>query len=355
MASREINRTGIHEELLLDLAAAIKALKARGVERIILCGHSGGGSLMAFYQSQAETAPPGRITQTPAGDPPDLNKYNLPKADGIVTMNAAEGEGEHFTHHLDPSIVDENDPFSYDPSLDAFNPDNGFRVPPGVTKYTPEFLDRYRKAQQERGRRVAQMALARIRQQNGYRDSMKTPAYKQLPLNEQLMIERRAQFDPPMNIYRARSEPRYYDLSIDPSDREVGHMSSPVKDGFRRSDLKNWAFDDPLNTGIDARAFLSTLSILSNAKLYPNLKKVTVPILVTNSSADSGIYPSEGQKTFDAAVSKDKEKVFIIGAEHGYQPAGPKAGKGDQQEQIVDAIAAWATKRWPSAGTTIGR
>src|SRR5581483_12075520 len=99
---------------------------------------------------QAETAPPNRVSHTPAGDPPDLNKYDLPKADGLITLNAAEGEGIHLAHHLDPSITVEEDPFSYDPSLDMYNPANGFRLPPEETHYSKEFLDRYAKAQQER-------------------------------------------------------------------------------------------------------------------------------------------------------------------------------------------------------------
>ena len=46
----------IHEDVLLDLAAAIKWLKEeRGFTQIVLLGHSGGGSLMAYYQSQATT------------------------------------------------------------------------------------------------------------------------------------------------------------------------------------------------------------------------------------------------------------------------------------------------------------
>ena len=44
----------IHEPVLLDLAAAIKWLKEeRGFTQVVLVGHSGGGSLMAYYQSQA--------------------------------------------------------------------------------------------------------------------------------------------------------------------------------------------------------------------------------------------------------------------------------------------------------------
>lgn len=351
MGSRSMNRTGIHEELLLDVAAGVKFLKSRGVEHVILAGHSGGGSLMAFYQAQAETPPPNRIKETPAGDPPDLNRFDLPRADGLVTLNAAEGEGLHFTHHLDPSLTDESDPFSYDPSLDMYNPDNGFRVPPGETRYAPEFIERVRKAQQERGRRLVDVARSYVREQNYYRELMKSPAFKQLSLKDQLMIERRAEFDRPMILYRTRADLRYYDLSLDPSDREVGHMSGPVKDGHRRSDLRNWAYEDPLHTGITAREFLSTLSLVSNARMWDNLKKIGVPALVVNSSADSGIHRSEHERDFESVASKDKERLWIVGGEHGFEPHGPKAGRGDQRAQLIDALTRWANKRWPQPAT----
>jgi esterase/lipase len=347
MGSRHLNRTGIHEELVLDVAAGIKFVKSRGADRVIIAGHSGGGSLMAFYQSQAETAPPNRVKETPAGDPVDLNKYDMPKADGFMTLNAAEGEGIHFTHHLDPSLVDETDPFSYDPSLDMYHPDNGFKVPPAITKYTPEFVEKIRKAQQARGWRLVEIARAKVREQNRYRDMMASPTYKQLPAADQLMIERRAGFDAPMVIYRTRAELHYFDLTLDPSDRVWGHMTGPVKDGHRRSDLRNWRYEDTLSTGITAREFLSTLSLVSHADFWGNLKKVSIPVLVTNSSADSGILPEEAKRTFESVASKDKERVWIVGGEHGFEPNGPKAGKGDQQEQLIQAATTWAKKRFP--------
>ncbi|MBI4444153.1 MAG: hypothetical protein HY649_12375 [Acidobacteria bacterium] len=347
MGSRSLNRTWIHEELLLDAAAGVKFLKSRGVEHVILAGHSGGGSLLSFYQAQAETDPPNRVKQTPAGDPPDLNRFDLPKADGLITLNAAEGEGLHWTHHLDPSLTDETDPFSYDPSLDMFNPDNGFRVPPGETKYSPEFLERVAKAQQERARKLVELARSYIRDQNYYRDLMQSPAYPMMTRKEQLLIERRAQFERPMLLYRTRADVRYYDMSLDKSDRTPGHSSGPVMDGYRRSDLINWMYGDALDAPVSPRVFLSTLSIVSNAQMYENLGKISVPVLVINSSADPGIHPSEHQKTFDSVASKDKEKVWIVGGEHGFQPEGPKAGNGDQREQTVNAIAGWAKKRWP--------
>ena len=347
LAPRSVGCSGIHEELVLDIAAAVKFLKSRGVQRVILAGHSGGGSLMAYYQAQAETAPPNRVKETPAGDPPNLNNFDIPRADGLVTLNAAEGEGLHIAHHLDPSVTDENDTFSYDPSLDLYNPDNGFRVPPGVTKYSPEFLERFQKAQQERARRLVEIARGYIREQNYYRDLMKSPAFQKLDSKDQLMIERRAQFEKPMLVYRTRSDPRYFDLSLDPNDRTPGHYFAGFsKDGFNRSDLQNWAKEDRLSC-VTARTFLSTESIVSNARLWDNLGKISVPVLAVNSSADPGIHPSEAKKTFASVASKDKEKVWIVGGNHGFLPEGPKAGKGDQRDQVVKAVASWSEKRWP--------
>ena len=48
----------VHEKLVLDIARHIRWLKEeRGVERVLLLGNSGGGSLFSFYQSQAAAAP----------------------------------------------------------------------------------------------------------------------------------------------------------------------------------------------------------------------------------------------------------------------------------------------------------
>ncbi len=107
-------------------------------------GNSGGGGLTAFYQSQAESP---TVTQTPAGDPPDLTKAALSPADGLLQMMAHPGRAIVYTEWLDPAIVDEHDPSRRDPDLDLFDPRNG---PP----FAPEFLQRYRAGQLARNRRI---------------------------------------------------------------------------------------------------------------------------------------------------------------------------------------------------------
>ena len=59
-------------------------------------------------------------------------------------MDANWGQAGMVLLSLDPAIVDENDPKKVDPTLDLFNPANGYRKPPEASKYSEEFLARYR-------------------------------------------------------------------------------------------------------------------------------------------------------------------------------------------------------------------
>lgn len=342
MKSRWAGEHGIHEELLLDIAAAVRYLKKeRGFERVVFTGQSGGGSLFAFYQSQAETAPPNRYRETPAGEPPDLNAHEMLPADGIVILNANEGEGLHLTHHLDPSILDESDPFAVDPSLDMYNPANGFRVPPEVSQYSAEFTKRFRAAQWARAERLTERARGYIRQRSFYRALMKQPWFEKLSLEQRLEIERRAEHLPVMVIYRSEADLDYTDQVTRPTDREYGSNRS------RRPDVFNLEPEARTRT-IRPDAFLSTMSgPASRARLHENIKKVTVPTLVLTGTADRGTYVWEQEKTHAESGATDKSIVKIPGADHAWNPSGPKAGDGKQRERMLDALFQWMEKRFP--------
>ncbi|HVZ20733.1 MAG TPA: alpha/beta hydrolase, partial [Vicinamibacterales bacterium] len=331
-----------HEEVLLDLAAAIKWLKEeRGFTHIVLIGHSGGGSLMAYYQSQATLPPAQRHHATPGGDPPDLAQVEMIPADGIALLNAAEGEGLHLEHHLDPSLVREDDPLSIDPSLDMYNPDNGFREPPAVSHYSAEFTARFRAAQQARDRRLTEWARSQITERNYFRDLMKAPGYASLPLPRRQYIERRANHLPVMVIYRSEADLAYTDLSIDPSDRVVGSNYG------LRPDLRNYSQDARFRT-VRPDAYLSTMSgTASFARLHDNIQHVTVPTLVLGGTADRGIFPGEQKESYDKSGAKDKSIVWIEGADHGFGPSGPKTGDGHQQQRAAQALLDWMDKRFP--------
>jgi pimeloyl-ACP methyl ester carboxylesterase len=342
MKSRWAGEHGVHEELLLDIAAAVRYLKKeRGFERVIFTGQSGGGSLFAFYQSQAQTAPPNRLSQTPAGDPPDLNKYEMIPGDGIVILNANEGEGLHLTHHLDPSILDENDPFSVDPTLDMYNPANGFKMPPTPSQYSPEFTKRFRAAQWARAERLTERARGYIRERGFYRNLLKQPGFDALPLEQRLDIERRAEHLPVMVLYRSEADLDYTDQITRPTDRAYGSNRT------ERPDVFNLEPEARTRT-VRPDVYLSTMSgPSSRARLHENIGKVTVPTLVLVGTADRGTYVWEQEKTFQSAGAKDKTIVKIEGADHAWNPSGPKAGDGKQRERMLDALFTWLGQRFP--------
>ena len=78
-----------------------------------------------------------------------------------------------------------------------------------------------------------------------------------------------------------------------------------------------------------------------------NLPKVTVPTLIVQGTAHRAIYPSETKAIFEASGAKDKKLVWIEGGDVNFNPSGPKAGKGDQRQQCLNAVTAWALERFP--------
>ena len=61
--------TLVHEQAILDAAAGLVYLRERGFGSIVTLGHSGGGTLYAFYLEQAGLTPAERIATTPGGRP----------------------------------------------------------------------------------------------------------------------------------------------------------------------------------------------------------------------------------------------------------------------------------------------
>lgn len=345
----------IHEELLLDAAAAVRFLREKkNMQKVVWFGHSGGGQLGTFYQSQAVTRPPNRVSSTPAGDPPNLNQYDLPPLDGLIVSNAHEGRGVRMMNSMDPSLVDEDDPHSYNPELDMYNPDNGFRMPPASSKYSEDFLKRYRAAQVERVRRIDARARAMIAKERHYQELMERPDFQSLPLKERLEIERKAEPIHIMIVYRKVAEPKYTDMSIDPSDRPVGTNQGG---NSLRPDLLNYNYRG-IGLPITPRAWLSSRSGLSaNTDLRKNMKKVTIPLLVIAGTSDLGNTPNAKRADLASATSTDKQIVFIPNADHGYRPRKRDVDMSNvpietTRRPTLEALATWIKDHFPISGTT---
>lgn len=331
----------IHEKVLLDVAEGVRHLGNAGCEQVILLGNSGGGPLATFYQSQALTAPPDRLTESPAGDPLDLNEADLPAADGIVLIGAHAGEGYSLRKWLDPSLTDESDVFAVDPALDMYSASHGFRVPPEPSRYDAGFLASLSEAREARARRLDAIARSRIdRRRSAAREArfLAERGYRGTVIQR---LEREAAFPGHLVILRGQADPAWVDTSIEPDDRDVCSFSNDP-----RPDLVNYA---PAHSPIvTPEAYLSTWSgISSRACTLDNVQRVTTPLLVVHYAGDSLTRLSEARAMVDNCAAADRSLVFVPRADHyGFTVTGPHK-RGPRTAQGTDAVVDWLRKRFP--------
>ncbi len=331
-----------HECLCADLAAQVRYLRTEGFEAVVFCGNSGGGPLSTFYMAQANTPVGERLTHTAAGNPYDLSELDLPVADGLINLAGALSEGALALANLDPSVVDESDPLSCDPDLDMFNPDNGYRKPPEISRYSPEFLERYRAAQVARCRRIDAKALQEVARKRRYRAMMAEPDFAKLPLAEQNAITRQAVACNTITIYRTMADPALTDLSIEPNARSILGLMQPDPQ------VANWSIPGFVQM-MTAEGWLSTWSGLSTqVDMHRDARKITQSTLSITFSADVTILRFVAKGLIENSASVDRTYVEIAGDHFGFRDEGEREGG------IIDAAAAiveWLKPRFPTGET----
>jgi hypothetical protein len=330
----------VHEMLLVDIAAGMRVLRERGFQKIVFVGNSGGGSLYSFYQAQAVTAPPNRLKDTAAGDPYDLNRFEMPPGDGMVILAAHLGEGKYLEKSIDPSVVDENDALSCEPSLDMYSPANGFREPPEPSRYSGEFLERYRAAQTARVARLDAIARRNIEEQRYFQEIARQSEFDRMPSERRTFVLRRASLGTYMVIHRTEANPTFTDPSICPSSRDYGSILSPRPDVFNYCEAGFSKYMTP-------RGWLSTWSGLSSrASVLDNIVKVTVPTLVVNYTGDHSIYPQDSEAVLAHCGASDKRMVQVDADHFGF----PLPSKPNESGRAASAkaIIGWLRERFPA-------
>lgn len=285
------------EHAVLDIGVGMRWLREEaGVERIVILGNSGGGSLMGAYQAEA-------IAPTLAGALPAVGQdamAQLIKADLYISLNAHQGRPEVLTDWMDASVVDETDPVATDPALDPFNPDNG---PP----YSPAFVDRYRAAQRARNQRITDWAKAELQRLNaaGVPDRL-------------------------FPLFRCWGDLRCMDPSLDPSDRAPRRcyrgdpaIANRTPSIGRANTLKTWLNMWSLET--------------SPCQGAPHLAKFDTPALVVQGTADTGVFPSDARKIFDHIGSNDKQLELIAGAHYFEDSIADRDAAADLMASWIEA------------------
>lgn len=331
----------VHEDIVLDVAAAVVWLKRhRGVERVVLLGNSGGGSLSAMFQAQALAAPADRLAVTPGGAPTRLGMADMVPADGLILISAHRGQGNIMNQCIDPAVVDEADALATDPDLDMYDPKNGFRPAPAWSRYDDDFVARYRAAQRARVARVDQTARELIAVQREAAARHGAADFAELPEAEQRAVLRRECFQPLLVVYRTMANLHYVDNHLDPSPREYGSLVSERPDLMNMQLLGFGRMHTP-------EAWLSTWSGLSsNADLPRNLASIPQPTLVVNAGRDKEIYPAtDAAPIFEACVAEDRTFREFPHARHYFEPDFG-ASESPDVEALMDLVVPWIRDRF---------
>ena len=289
------------ERVLQDLGAGVQFLRAQGYGKVVLVGNSGGASLSAFYQAQAENLTIDRMVD---GDPARLSPGDLPPVQGLALCAAHEGRSFLMRHWIDPSVFDEDDPLSANPDVDMYDASNG-------APYSREFLQRFRSAQASRLARIdrwVDQRLAALR-------AMKTPG----SARDQAFV-----------IHRTHADPRFLDLSLDPNDRDVGSVWGA---GFEGARSVNYAASQ-MGRITSLTAFLSQWSPRSRADGPSNLARTSVPVLLHTYTADRSTFPSTRDAWLAAAPGRIRNSD-VKGGNHYL------AGQPQLVTQVADEMAEW--------------
>jgi predicted alpha/beta-hydrolase family hydrolase len=298
----------LHENCIVDVKVAHDEMIRRGAEAVVLLGNSGGGSLMAMAHAE------------------------LGIGDGWVGMAAHPGEGVFMLQVIDPSVTDESDPFSRDPALDMYNPDNGWRPWPEASSYDPAWLETYRAAQIARVARIDAVAKQSIADAEEAGLQLQG-IHKSTNLAEWRDLRARRVFTKYLTIYRTLADPAYLDLSIDPDQRPMGSLFAfpdPFEANYGRGGLART---------MTARGWLSTWSGLSShAKLADTMPDVKVPTLLVHPTADTEIRIRQAQEIVANSGAADSTYLEMKGAPHYLE--------GHRVEALA-AVAEWIGKRFP--------
>lgn len=293
----------IHEQALLDVAAGQVFLRDKGFGHRITLGHSGGGTLFAFYHQQAGLSPEQRLAAAPSGRPVDLAAADMPAPDGAVFMAPHPGQGQLLARLIDPSVSDEGDPLSVDPTLDPFAEANGYHPAPDPSAYPAEFVHRYRAAQRARIARIDAEARTRAADADAARRRFKSSGDP---------ADRRAALVPRvLTVYRTDADLRFTDLSLDPNDRPYGSLFG------RRPDLTNYGLIGFARFATPD-AWLSTWSAnATNADFLRCAPGVRAPTLFIELTGDQACFPHDARAMVDALGATDLTHTKVGGTHFG--------------------------------------
>jgi pimeloyl-ACP methyl ester carboxylesterase len=138
--------------------------------------------------------------------------------------------------------------------------------------------------------------------------------------------------DLPFVVHGTAADPRFLDLTLDPSDREPGTMWGPAAEAnympaslghysSLRSWLSQWSIDD------------------TNANGPAALTRTSVPTIVIYGTADQVCFPSQATSLYEAVPHDDRHLLAVKGGTHYLH------GQPELMGEVADMIVNWLADR----------
>jgi len=343
------------EQIALDVKTAVDYVRTiPGITKVVLLGHSGGSPLMSYYQAVAENGISycqGANKLVQCG--PEL--ANMKPADGLLFAEAHPGDGVQALRGINPSLSIVDGKVRVDPSLDPFDPKNGFN-PKGASKYSQEFRTRYYAAQSkvmnDQIARVQAQAAAMKKGEGVYPDD----DIVLVPFSDQAGAARLDQMDPSIAEIMSTARPEkllkndgsivtQVVKSLEPAHPEQAKRNRTFGDGTKVLSIKSY---------LSANAVRSTNSIdgidhcSNNNSTICAMQYIKVPTLVAAMGAYHMLRDEE--MMYDRSAASDKDYVVIEGAELNYtacKECETTPGQyGNSLKNLFDYIQKWANARF---------
>lgn len=342
------------DKTIRETGVAITWLKAQpGISKIVLLGHSGGATVMTGYQMIAE----GGVATCQGAE--KISKCSdalagMPKADGMMAVDANWGLSTMTLFSIDPAVTDEAHALKLDPSLNLFNPENGFRK--GGSTYPQAFITRFQQGEGARNDRLIDAALKRLavvkagEGQFSDDEPYFVPGASLLGWNNKLFAQ-----DVRLMAHTRKAWPLIHpDGSI--TTQIVHTVRVPANDvsvtdqmvkGAMKTTLRNFLMTYAVRTTPDYGYDESGVKGIDWASSYSNtpgnITGIHVPTLVMGMTANWEYLAAE--TLYERSPAKDKAIYFVEGATHVYTPCHPcekaPGQYGDTVKTVYDAVDRW--------------
>ena len=344
------------ENIALDVKAAVDyAHTIPGITKVILLGHSGGAPLMTYYQAVAENGVSfcqGSDKIVQCGN----NLAGMTPADGILLDEGHAGDGFQALTGINPSLkLVDGKPKVVDPSLDPFDPRNGYN-PNGASHYSQEFRTRYYAGQ-------SSVMNAQIAQVHALQDAIKQGEgpfpdndIVVVPFSAERGAARLSELDPGVPEYMSTSQPEKLLKNDGTVVKQIVHsIEPPLPDRIRT----NRSFETGAKV-LTIKSYLSTNAIKStnsfdgvdwcsvNNSTMCAIQHIKAPTLIVAMGAYHLL--GDEERMFEKSAAADKDYIVVEGGTLGYtgcKDCGvPAENFSNALKNNFDYVAKWANTRF---------